>query len=155
MDDQGEPNNRYIEKMEKHSDNTRSNIHYSLERFDLLIISISTASLGFSMAFIKDIIPDLSAINLTLLKISWILFGIAIITNLFSQVTSYYANKFELLISRNLIRGKRGKEHIGNQHNYECKKSFLDVTTKILNWNSFICLIIGIVIFIIFVNKYI
>lgn len=144
-----------VEVFEKHLDNTRLIIHYSIERIDLLVISISTAALGFSIAFIKDVIPDLKSICLVLLKISWILFGFSIISNLLSQLTSYYANKFEFMITKNIIRKKTGKDYKGNQNNLECKKSILDNTTNILNLLSLVFLISGIVMIIIFINQHI
>lgn len=142
-----------IQKFEKHLENTRSIIHYSMERIDILIISISTASLGFSMAFIKDIIPDLVLICLTLLKISWICFGISIVSNLVSQVTSYYANKYEYKITRNIIREKEGKEMKGDQEDFKCYQKAYNISTAILNNLSIISLISGIITFIVFVNQ--
>ena len=80
-----------------------------MERIDILVVSISTAALGFSMTFIKDLIPDLATKCLTLLKISWFLFGAAIIFNLLSQLTSYYANRLEYKIVNNIINPVNGE----------------------------------------------
>lgn len=48
------------------------------ENFDKAILSLSTAGLGFSLAFIKDILPLSNAAHLILLHVSWFLFGAAI-----------------------------------------------------------------------------
>ena len=93
---------RFISNLEAHKEKTVANLKYSIDRFDILIISISSGGLVFSMGFIKDIISKMPPVDFLLLKISWILFGLAIVLNLLSQVTSYYANTFELKITKNL-----------------------------------------------------
>jgi hypothetical protein len=48
------------------------------ENFDKAILSLSTAGLGFSLAFIKGIVPIRGATYLFLLYFSWWMFGITI-----------------------------------------------------------------------------
>jgi hypothetical protein len=144
---------RFIKKLEEHKEKTDSNLKYSIDRFDILIISIASGGLVFSMNFVKDLIPEGTVVKFGLIKISWILFGLAIIFNLLSQVTSYYANKFELKITRNIIRQERKKEMQGDQTKYENKERVLDFLTIQLNGYSLISLISGLVIFVIFLIK--
>jgi len=144
---------RFIKNLEDHKQKTLENLKYSLDRFDILIISISSGGLVFSMGFLKDIIPKTPPVNFLLLKISWILFGLAIVLNLFSQVTGYYANNFELKITKNIIRLERKKEMIGNQANFENKKKILNFFTNLFNGFSLILLISGIVLFVIFMSQ--
>jgi hypothetical protein len=144
---------RFLNNLEDHKKRTLENLKYSLDRFDILIISISSGGLIFSMGFIKDILPKTILIQYSLLKISWILFGSAIVLNLLSQVTGYYANKFEIKITKNLIRQEREKETIGNQKSFESIKSTMDFFTKLFNGLSLFFLIAGIVIFVIFMSK--
>lgn len=142
---------RYIKNLEIHIENTNSNIKYALDRFDILIISISSGGLVFSMGFVKDLLPKEQIIDLLYLKISWILFGLSIIFNLLSQVTSYYANKFEITISQNLIRLERKESEICNQNSVECKKKIFNFMTNFLNWSSFFLLVTAILMLIHFV----
>ncbi len=142
---------RYIQKLEAHIEKTNANLKYSIDRFDILIISISSGGLVFSMGYVKDILSKNIQNDFTLLKISWIFFGTSIILNLLSQVTSYYANKYEISISRNLIRQERDKPMTGNQPKFECRKRLFDFLTNLFNLISLLLLISAIIILIVFV----
>jgi hypothetical protein len=144
---------RFLENLEDHKQKTIENLKYSLDRFDILIISISSGGLVFSMGFVKDIIPRTQPNNFLLLKISWILFGLAIVLNLLSQVTGYYANNFELKITKNIIRLERKKAMIGNQETFEYKKKIMNFFTNLFNGFSLILLISGLVFFVIFMSQ--
>jgi diacylglycerol kinase family enzyme len=144
---------RFIRNLEDHKEKTTANLKYSIDRFDILIISISSGGLVFSMGFIKDIIPKTPSINFLLLKISWMFFGLAIVLNLLSQVTGYYANNFELKITKNLIRQERKKAMMGNQTSFECKKRIMNFITNLFNVLSLFLLIGGIILFVIFMSK--
>jgi len=143
---------RFIRNLEKHIENTNLNLKYSLDRFDILIISLSSGGLIFSIGFVKDILSPEDNINYVLLKISWIFFGSSIISNLLSQVTAYFANKWEIKISKNLIRKEKGKSLIGNQFRFEENHKLYNSLTKILNGASLILLIGAVVLLIVFVS---
>ncbi|NCA84412.1 MAG: hypothetical protein EOM83_02435 [Clostridia bacterium] len=145
-------NKRYIKNLEYHIEGTKANIKYSLDRFDILIISLSSGGLIFSMGFIKDILPKDIEINFLLLKISWILFGASIMINLLSQVTGYYANKMEIKISKNIIRQEKKNEMIGNQQHFESMKKIFNSLTNVFNGLCLFFLIGGVVFLIIFVS---
>ena len=66
------------------------------ENADRAILSVSTASLGFSLAFIKDIVLINSANFQGFLYISWCFFSLAIITTLTSFYTSQKAIEEQL-----------------------------------------------------------
>lgn len=123
----------YIEKLKEHIKCCEDAMKYSMDRFDILIISLSSGALGFSMSFIKDIAKANNYSFLGLLKFSWVLFGLALITNLLSQLTSYFAHKYEMKISKNLIRKEKGKESALNETKYETRKKRFDSLTVILN----------------------
>jgi len=146
-------NKRFIKKLEKHIENTDSNLKYSLDRFDILIVTLSSGGLVFSMGFIKDILPLNTEINYILLKLSWILFGSSIVSNLFSQVTGYFSNKLEIKISKNLIRLERGKSVKGDQIQLEKNHNLYDSLTKYLNGASLVLLMTAVVLLIIFVSN--
>jgi hypothetical protein len=144
---------RYITNLECHKEKTMANMKYSLDRFDVLIISISSGGLVFSMGYVKDIIAKTISTNYLLLKISWILFGVAIVLNLLSQVTGYYANNFELNITKNIIREQREKEMIGDQKGFESKKRIMNFFTLLFNGLSMVLLVSGIILLVIFMSK--
>ncbi|MCF8297009.1 MAG: hypothetical protein K9J13_05620 [Saprospiraceae bacterium] len=145
-------NKRYIKNLEVHKENTRLNLRYSLDRFDTLIITVSSGGLVFSMGFIKDIIsPDIKT-NFLLLKLAWVLFGSSIISNLISQVTSYYANKLEIRITRNLIKKERNKPIKDNHIKVEKNQKYANNLTYFLNGTSLVFLVGAIIILIIFMS---
>lgn len=146
---------KYIEQLQDYVETTQKAIDYSIERFDILIISLSTSGLILSIGFVKDIILDFSKVNPILLKITWLLFAAALIMNLVSQVTGYYANKFDLKVTKDLIRTEKGKESKINVTQAECFHKVLNSSTMLLNAGSLIGLITGIITLIIFISKYV
>jgi len=147
--------NRYVEKLESHIKASKEIAKYSLERFDILIISLSGGGLVLSISLVKDVIKNFEKVDHTLLKLTWIAFGSSLVLNLFSQITAYYANNKEIKISKNLIRKERGKELKGNQENLECHKSILNCSTVTLNAFSVLAFVTAIILLIIFMDKYI
>ncbi|MCX6231216.1 MAG: hypothetical protein NTZ33_06700 [Bacteroidetes bacterium] len=143
-------NSQYIVNLEAHLDATKDNLKYSLNRFDILIISISSGGLALSMGFVKDILLSKPNVNFLMLKISWILFTLSIVSNLLSQVTSYYANKFEVQLIKNIIKKEKGKELKEDQIEIECKKCIYNKLTHILNGLSLLLLIFAIIILVVF-----
>ena len=142
---------KYIQKLKEHIKCCEDAMKYSLDRFDILIITLSSGALGFSMSFIKDVAKNNNYHHLTLLKFSWLLFGISLIANLLSQVTSFFAHQYELKISKNLIRKEKGKNSIlNNETKIELTKKIFDYSTYILNAVSLLALIGGVIILIIF-----
>lgn len=61
------------------------------ENADRAVLTVSTAALGFSLAFLKDVVPLQNAIHVWLLYGSWSLFGTAILSTLASFFTSQKA----------------------------------------------------------------
>jgi len=153
MESRKDIHDRYLSKLEKHVEFAKGSSKYSSDRFDILIISLATSLLILSIGFVKDVIPNFSNINTVILKISWLLFLIALVSNLISQVTGYYANKYDIKVTTNLIREERGKLMKGDQKILESACSCLNRTTLILNGLSLLCLISGIVTLVIFFSN--
>lgn len=61
------------------------------ENADRAILTVSTAALGFSLAFLKDVVPIQAADYSWLLYLSWLFFPAAIIATLLSLFTSQKA----------------------------------------------------------------
>lgn len=63
---------------------------------DKSILSLSSAGLGLSVAFIKNVVSLTQATSLWLLHLSWLMFTLAIICTLISFLTSQKSIKKEL-----------------------------------------------------------
>jgi hypothetical protein len=144
----------YIEKLERYAEQTQKTIDYSLERFDILIISLATTGLVLSIGFVKDIIGDFSKVNPLLLQLTWLLFASCLVSNLLSQVTSYFANRLDLKITKYLIKKEKGKT-TRKLNTLELRHKLADFLTHVFNAISLICFIGGITTLIWFVFKYI
>lgn len=153
QDNQKSDANRYIDKLEAHIESTSKIVKYSLERFDILIISLSGGGLVLSISLVKDVIKNFEKVDHTLLKITWVFFGISLVLNLFSQITSYYANKEEIKISKNLIRQKREKPLTHKLEKLECVKVILNFFTVSLNALCVLSFVVAILLLIIFMNN--
>ena len=74
------------------------------ENFDKSVLSLSTAFLGFSMAFLKDAVPYNDANLKFLLPISWVLFGTSIIETMASYFISQSGLNKQLEIATQYYR---------------------------------------------------
>ncbi len=146
---------KHFERLTKYAETTQKAIEYSVERFDILIISLSSSGMVLSIGFVKDVIPDFSQVNPILLKITWMLFALSLIMNLVSQVSGYYANRLDLRITNDIIRTKKGKASQLNRDSQEKQMKRFNSTTLILNAGSLFCLIGGIVTMIVFISNYV
>jgi len=80
----------------EHLNNTRERANYSIRRMDLLLISICGAGIYIIFETLKEIKnKTLIVDNSQLLKYAGLIFLIAIISNFISQLTGYYANRYE------------------------------------------------------------
>src|SRR5690606_19632229 len=112
------PDERYLGNLEKHIERAQEAEKYSADRFDILLISLSSTALALSIGFVNNVVPDLKATDTSLLKTSWLLFVLTLISNLTSQVSGYYAHVYDIKTTRNIIREERGKNHKGNQKKF-------------------------------------
>ena len=138
-------NESYIKNLSDHRENALESARYSSDRFDILIVSISTTGLIVTIGSIKSFLEDGCIFDIYLLKGGWIFFVVAMLCNLTSQLTAYHSHKTDAKVTKNLIRGERGKEMNGNQEKLEKKCKILNGCTQVLNIASFIGLIIGII----------
>lgn len=139
-----------IERLEKHVEKADKASEYSIVRFDLLVISLSTGALLLSINYTRGI-TDHSHIGY--LKFSWLVFVVCIVSNLLSQVTGYFANTRDISATRNIIREKKNKPLKGNQELLEvwCKR--FKMTTLWLNLLSLITFICGIISLIVYFSN--
>jgi hypothetical protein len=145
-------NKRYINKLERFIEKSEETSKYSIERFDLLLISLSTTALVLSIGFVKDLIPNFKEIDTSYLKFSWLLLSLSLILNLISQVTGYFANEYSISVTKNIIKIERGKKESENQKTFIWWETFLSDTTMILNGICLFSFIIGSIILIKFIS---
>jgi hypothetical protein len=107
---------------------------YSEEQFDRLIIYLSTGALVITIGFVKDILDLTKAIDKSFLIKSWVCYILAILLMLLSHRVSVISMNYEL----------KDQEKVSDRW---------DILTKILNWASFLSLIIGIILFLLFLIK--
>ena len=144
---------RYISSLDRHIEKATEHKKYSVDRFDILVISISTTSLVFSIGFVKDFVKENTHIEYGLLKTAWLFFTATIIVNLISQITGYYANDYDISVTKNILKEKRGFKMIGNQKKLIERCDFFSTSTQILNLISLMCILTGIITLIIFFSN--
>ena len=115
------------------------------ENADRSVLSCSTASLGFSLAFLKDVIHLSEAKFSCLLYLSWLLFCLAIVATLFSFFTSQKAIDAQLSLAERYFI-----ENDASAFSVRTKTAKL---TEYLNTLGSILLVTGIVITCIFVGS--
>lgn len=107
------------------------------ENADKAVLSVSTASLGFSLAFLKDVVPFAQAESTILIYASWFLFSVAIISILISFFSGQKAIAAQL--------------ELANQYYLEYKDAALDTKplfasiTEWLNRLGAVCFVLGLI----------
>lgn len=153
MESRKDKHERYLNKLEKHVEFSKEASKYSSDRFDILLISLSTSALVLSIGFVKNVIPNLKEIDTSLLKTSWLLFVIALIANLISQVTGFYSHKYDIKVTINLIRDERGNLPKGDQRSFKFYCEILNKTTLTLNGISLLTLLSGVIVLVLFFSN--
>lgn len=115
------------------------------EKFDGAILTLSTAALGFSLAFIKDVVLLSEAQEIWTLKASWWIFGVTIVSTLFSFITSQHGIKKQLDYAEKYYLKFEGK--------YLTKKNVPAIITDYLNYASALLFILALSLTIFFVSN--
>lgn len=112
----------------------------SSQSFDKAILTLASGSFGFTIAFLKDIVPHPYANTKWLLHLSWGFFAFSILIILISFLTSQKAclkqidNTYETVVNK-----------------VTSIKNFWGVVTTILNYSSVIVLVIAYIVWGLFV----
>ncbi|MGB0870492.1 MAG: hypothetical protein ACPGSD_12915 [Flavobacteriales bacterium] len=141
---------KLIVKLESYQLKAEDRVKYSLERLDILIISLSSGGLLLGLNLFKNF-NDVS-IDKNFIKLSWLSFSLALILNLFSQATGYLANKYDIKGVENDINRLSNKELEGNQKRNDIYQRIYDYLTISFNILSFISLVVGIILLVLFIN---
>jgi hypothetical protein len=81
---------------DEHRKQAIEDIQTSTDDFDKNLLAVSSGALGFSLAFIKDIVHMQSAVWPRMLYASWICFAACIVITVFSFRLSIVANRAHL-----------------------------------------------------------
>ena len=115
------------------------------ENLGRAILSLSIAGLGFSLAFIKDVVSSDAVTNLYFLHGSWWAFAVAIAVTLVSYHTSQRGLKKQFAQIRNELTGKKDPK-------LECKINRLFLITELLSYAAHGSYLGAVVLTIIFIQ---
>ena len=145
--------NKDLKRLYKNSDLSWSGAFYSIQRIDLLIISISGAGIYTCFEILKYVRQEHLGTNLCFLKLTGILFTSAIILNFISQFTAYKGN------FNSFLKADKEIDQIENSTNNEIEINNLtgyisvyDKITNIINIISALIMIISLICLTIFIS---
>lgn len=152
-----EDQEKYVSQLKEWLSERNKDKHYSLEQFDKLIIALSSGGLVLTIGFVKDIVKITPETDTFLLKFCWFSLTAALIFILMSQISCFWANNIEIDITNQEIREiEEVGEFNDKARRIKIKRFFFKISNaliSILNVSSFLVLILGIILFIVFVNQ--
>ena len=134
---------RYLSKLETYVVTCKESQRYSSDRFDILIISLSTTALILSIGFTKNLFQNLADLETGNLKTSWLLYVLSICFNLISQITSFYGSKYDVKCVKSEIDFELGNGHDMNFLKFEKSCKWFGISTEVLNVLSLLSFIIA------------
>ena len=146
----------YIAKLEKHADNLRSANFYSIQRIDLLIISICSAGIYASLEIMKYIMSSkfLKSAQITefnlYFKITSLLFILSIITNFISPWTAHKGTFYSIESTKKEIYSTEHKTDLSSEIAYfDTYALKYNNVTMYTNFCSTLSMLIGLITLII------
>jgi fucose 4-O-acetylase-like acetyltransferase len=129
---------RALELYDQHRQQAWQDIQSSTDSFDNNLLTFSTAALGLSLAFIKDIVPLDAAVWLRLLYASWIAFTGCILVTLASfQVSISAQKKYLEYLHAYYVHGDESAFD-------KQKRSFSSRALTCMTWLAAICFLCGV-----------
>ncbi|MDX2362366.1 MAG: hypothetical protein QNK23_16275 [Crocinitomicaceae bacterium] len=125
-----------------------SNIFYSNQRLDLLVIAISGAGIYACLEVLKFIAEEKTEAPTALLKIVGAVMIFAIISNFISQILGLKANNYDYLMS-----DQAGKDNC-KFNEYDKKADQFTKYVGVMNWLSYISMFSGLIVLITFFAIY-
>jgi hypothetical protein len=147
------PDPEYLKKLEKYAEGLRLVRYYSIQRIDLLIISLSGAGIYTCFEIMKyfDKAPVLNHYINIPFKISGGLFALAIILNFLSQWTAYTGSSYALNSTLLDIKSVENAKKISDESKaLEKRGEKLNDITRRTNLLSNILMILGLLILMIY-----
>jgi len=124
----------YLDRMREHSKSCSRRIEYSIQRFDLLIISVSGACIYVALECLKFIHQKPMCADTTSLKWAAAMATVTILVNFASQWTGLYTNKREFQWTDHEMLYQLGADdHAEASARYEKQAARLSTWTRALN----------------------
>ena len=114
------------------------------EQYDKSILAMSAAALGFSITFIKEIVPAEHLVMLNLIICSWMFFAVAILSTIASFLLSRRAIDTQLRFSEQYYLQKNDE--------YANKRNPYGKATEVCNVLSGASFFVGIILTVIFAS---
>lgn len=145
-----EKQDRKVAEWTKWIDKTEKSIEYSTNRFDILVITMSSSFLTLSVGYFRLVEKPIEFCTSLWIYSAWIFFAICLISNLLSQVSSYVANRSELSAARmyldDLLEGTNT-----NTDRLDSLATKYNTFTHTLNITSLTSIIIGVIAVLVFI----
>ena len=140
---------KHLKELKEYLITALARVKYSIERFDVLIITLSSGGIALSMSFFENY----KSVDKTMVYNGCVFFAFALIINLVSQVTGYYANKYDIKYVREEIRELEKKVYVEDYKKYDCYKNVFNFMTNLFNASSLISFIIGMIYIVLFIKN--
>jgi len=135
----------YLRDLRQNRDYSLKSADYSMNRIDLLIISISGAGIYACLEILKYLREN-NICGATHFKIVGLLFGFAIFINFISQWAAYYANKNNLSATKKVIYDRENDTDSKSEiAKFDCYVKILGSITKITNILSTLSMLIALI----------
>lgn len=146
-----ESQKNYLDKLKTHSEYALKSIDYSIQRIDLLIISVSGAGIYVCLQILQYANTNHIQVPVTL-KVTGLLFVISIIINFISQWASYKAHLYGYKSTQNIIYDIENKTDSSKEKSAnDCKSVIYNTINNISNILSTIAMLSGLIVMIIFI----
>ena len=133
---------RIYRNIESYRSNAQKNKFYSMQRIDLIIVSLSTGSIIALLSKVELVVESLCYCYSLAYYISLVMIAVSIITNIISQIYSYKVHAIEVNWA------SQEMEIINNlrKENTSENSKTLNIITTTSNTISIVSLVVGIVI---------
>lgn len=132
------------DRLNKHAELAYNNAFYAMSRIDLLIVSISGASIYICLEIIKYIKTQNLDISTIYFKLSGIVFVFSIIVNFIGQWASYKTNIIDYEIKKLAV----AEDTSDKIKNLECDCTIYGKITNICNTLSTFSMLLGLILLI-------
>ena len=136
-----------IEKLKEQYKMAHYGWHYSIQRIDLLMISISGAGIYVCLEAMKYSFEN-SLGGTSAIKIAGLFFVVAIVLNFISQFTGMKANQLDMLMSEDKLDCNNEPDELTREriNNLKCSIKVCNTWTFYLNTSSMAVMFIGLIV---------
>lgn len=151
----GKKDKKYISRLEVWKEEMKKDRSYAIRQYDKLIVYLSGGGLAITTGITANLINLEKVSTNSVMVLSWILFTVALISNLVSQLTSLKALDLEISRTSKEIRNLRKKNEIESLDRLIRKMTAFNFLTKLFHYLSLISLLAALVLYTIFIVEYV